>query len=353
MSAHFNRRSRCGLAVALFVTSTGCGSTEESASGPVVPSGGPADPAVGDCPVEAPELACGQPGLAAIAVDQESVYYSVDGAIMKVPIQGGVPVTIVRITAPATAIAVHGKEVFWIDEDHGVADSGGTVHKVAITGGAPVLLGSTEHQPLDLAVDDDSVYWVDDSSVMKAPATGDGAPTELAPAHTALAIAVDGTSVYWTELYSGGDPLANDGRLMRVPREGGAAVVLASNQAHPVDVAVDAVSVYWTALGSMSAPLVLKGNGGVYKISIVGDTPVVPLVDGNTVSSFSAPSQIAINAEYVFWLGDAAGRASKIPIGGGTPEIVSDERSWHNIAVDSKQVYLIDSMTGTLSGVDP
>ena len=353
MSAHLNRLSRRCVAIALLVTSAGCGSTEESPSGPVVPSGGPADPAVGDCPVEAPILVCGQPVLAGIAVDQENVYFGVDGAIMKVPIHGGVPVAIVRITARAVAIAVHGKEVFWIDQDHVLAGSGGTVHKVAITGGAPVLLGSTEHQPIDLAVDDDSVYWVDDSAVMKAPATGDGASTVLAPAIAGTAIAVDGTSVYWTELYGGSDPNADDGRLMRVPREGGSALVFASNQAHPIDVAVDGTSVYWTTLGSTSGLLAPMGNGGVSKISIAGATKLVPLVDGNTVTSLSAPTEIAVNAEYVFWLGELPGGLSKIAIGGGTPETVNDETLWSNIAVGSKQVYLTDEVAGTVSGIDP
>ena len=133
MSAHLNHLSTCCLALAFLAAPAGCGSTEETSSGPVVPSGGPADPTVGDCPAKAPVLACGQPALAGIAVDHENVYYGVDGAIMKVPIQGGVPVMLVRLTISATAIAVHGKDVFWIDDDHVVTVNGGSVYKIAIT----------------------------------------------------------------------------------------------------------------------------------------------------------------------------------------------------------------------------
>lgn len=355
MSAPFNHLSRCCLAVALLAAPVGCGSTEETSSGPVVPSEGPADPAVGDCPAKAPVLACGQPDLAGIAVDQENVYYGVDGAIMKVPIQGGVPVALVRLTFPAIAIAVHGGNVFWVDHDDSSMINGGSVHKVDIAGGVPVLLASDDSQPNAIAVDDESVYWLDQGAVMKVPAAGGGTPTMLAPASYPAEIAVGGANVYWTEfLGENSAPSAEDGRLMRVPINGGAAVVLASDQAHPVGVAVDSANVYWTTLGSTTgiffAP---QGNGGMSKIPIAGDTPVVPLLGGDGSFTGSAPGRIAINAEYVFWADAPSGRVNKIPIAGGAPETVSDgQGSPRELAVDMKQVYFIDQMEGTVTELD-
>lgn len=53
----------------------------------------------------------------AIAVDAESVYWAVGidtGAVMKIPIDGGKPVTLASTTHP-TSIAADATSIYWLD----------------------------------------------------------------------------------------------------------------------------------------------------------------------------------------------------------------------------------------------
>jgi hypothetical protein len=353
MSSTFNHLSRCCLALAVLAAPVGCGSAEET-SGPLVPSGGPADPAVGDCPVKGPVLACGQPHPVGIAVDAKNVYYGVDGAIMKVPIHGGDAVAVVRLTMPASAIAVHGGEVFWIDHDTS-ATFGGSVHKVKIEGGIPVLIATSESEPTALAVDDESVYWTEEGAVMKAPTAGGGAPTMLAPAHWPVAIAVNGANAYWTEIQSTDVPNSQDGRVMRVPLQGGPAVAIASDQSHPVGIALDATNLYWATEGTMHGIFTALGDGAVNRMALAGDTSIVTLLQGDAsdLSTRNAPTQIALTADSVYWLDSLDGTVGKLSIAGGAPETVSEgKKSQREIAAGPKRVYVLDATENTVIGID-
>jgi predicted RNase H-like HicB family nuclease len=173
----------------------------------------------------------------AIALDATSVYW-LDafgdlplgfGNVMKLPLEGGEPKTLVSGQLVPYAIAVDATSVYWTDR--GGPPRSGTVMKLPLGGGTPITLASGRTAPTGIALDESSVYWLDDSgdTVMKMPLDG-GTPTTLASAESATALAVDATSVYWvrpTNLTS--DPCDDErGSVMKLPVGGGTPRKLAS-----------------------------------------------------------------------------------------------------------------------------
>ncbi len=61
--------------------------------------------------------------------------------------------TLASETAQAYGIAVDGVAVYWTDRNSGA------VRKVALDGGAPVTLAAAQNAPVGIAVDSTSVYW--------------------------------------------------------------------------------------------------------------------------------------------------------------------------------------------------
>ncbi len=155
-------------------------------------------------------------GTASCVVDATSIYWlqlDTPAVIMKAPLAGGTPITLV---AP--------------DAD----------------GGANEQVGGTVYQ--NLAVDGTQLYWANITDrTLRAVAKNGGTPVVLATAPTSgpFSVATDGTNVYW---FAGG-PSA----LMKTPVSGGASITLVSGAsvasaqpgaANPI-MTVDATSVYW------------------------------------------------------------------------------------------------------------
>jgi hypothetical protein len=126
-------------------------------------------------------------------------------------------------------IAIDPTSVYWTDSGSGAdGDLDGAVLKVALEGGAPVTIASGQALPVAIAVDATSVYWTTYGgmsggigSLMKAP-LGGGAPRVLAKGlNMPKNIAVDAANVYWTDSGSAADS-GTDGRVMKVGLDGGA-----------------------------------------------------------------------------------------------------------------------------------
>jgi hypothetical protein len=202
-----------------------------------------------------------------IAVDAANVYWTTtvgpgdsSGEVLSVPLDGGLPATLASgQTLSHEGLAVDDTSVYWGTES--------AVMKAALSGGPPVTLASVPEGVTNLAIDAASVYWVGSGGVMKVALTG-GAPTTLAtnpalPLGACTAFAVDSTNVYWIEVISAGS--STSGRLVSVPLNGGPTTTLLSEDlgfAAGV-MAVSATSLYWLDLYTGRG----AGTGAVMRLS--------------------------------------------------------------------------------------
>jgi hypothetical protein len=103
-----------------------------------------------------------------VVVDAANLYWTSyqDGAVMKMPVDGGVPVALASGRASVDEmIALDADSVYWTE------GQGSTLLKVALQGGTPTTLatGLAIRTLANLVVDGTSVYWIDDAhgTVMK------------------------------------------------------------------------------------------------------------------------------------------------------------------------------------------
>ena len=91
-----------------------------------------------------------------IAVDATHAYWTNDGAIAKVALAGGTPVTF-ALTDGCVGIALDATHIYCTWRPPNVAV--GTVMKLAIEDGTSVTLASAQKMPAGIAVDANNVYW--------------------------------------------------------------------------------------------------------------------------------------------------------------------------------------------------
>jgi hypothetical protein len=119
----------------------------------------------------------------------------------------------------------------------------------------------------------------------------------------------------------------SDGDVMKTPICGGASVVLAQGQGWLKGIAVDSTSVYWA------------GASGVSKVPLGGGTPEL-LAAGSQVSA------LAVDAAYVYWsdlVVDAVAVIRSVPVGGGALATLAAEAGAPSsfIALDTTSVYWV------------
>lgn len=258
--------------------------------------------------------------IAGLAIDATHAYWTnhTTGTIMKVPITGGVPMTLTSGQTQPTDIVVDGTHAYWLNQD--------SVMKVPIAGGAATVLASGQSYPHSIAVNATHVFWTnnDDQSVKKV-GLGGGVATVVATFSNGYpaGIALDGTHVYWGN---------SDGSVLKVPLAGGTPSALATAPVGADGVAVDATHVYWTT--SFALP-------SVYKVPLSGGAPTllatVDLGGGN------ANGRIAVDATHVYWTVDTTpGFVMKISRNGGAPTtIASNQVNPYSIAVNATHVYWV------------
>jgi len=200
-------------------------------------------------------LASGQTGVWGVAVDDASVYWTVQGpsaSVLKAPLSGGPPVTLVADGGGANVVAVAGGNVFYAGINSG---SGGSalLMSVPVAGGSPTVwfTPTTGNSVEALATDADNVYWATtDGLVYELPLVpGPRVTLASGQGNGVSTIATDAQYVYWGT--SAGD-------LVKAPIGGGKLTTLASGQTPVTSVAVDTDNVYWSSFGAGTVMMRVK-----------------------------------------------------------------------------------------------
>jgi len=93
-----------------------------------------------------------------LTIDDETIYFSANSGIARMPRAGG-DVTMLVASTSSWRIAVDDRFVYWTV---GFSGSGGyTINKVRKSGGEPTVIGEGDGAYVDLAVDDNCVYVAD------------------------------------------------------------------------------------------------------------------------------------------------------------------------------------------------
>jgi hypothetical protein len=183
-----------------------------------------------------------------VAVDDEDVYFSVDGGVGRAPKRGG-PAELLASGADAMVFAVDDAEVWWIGAHDVVATPkrGGPSRRV--------LAGVTG--VLAAVADDDAVYLLTETDgrglgTIERAAKATGETVTLArdvPTYYPNVLAVDGDSLFWLEYPSG---LHGPMRVRTMPRGGGAPLTLAEPFPPANELLVDPAHVTWAQQGLRS-----------------------------------------------------------------------------------------------------
>ncbi len=257
-----------------------------------------------------------------LTVDANSVYWvendARNGAVKKVPINGGAVTTLSSGLVEPSAIAVDNSFVYWIERNNG---SNGSIKKIPLGGGSPTTLATGLNNAQNhMALDASFIYFGDGISggggaIRKVSKSG-GAVTTLVSTgilNLRTAIAVDLSYVYFT------DDLNN---IKRVPVNGGTVTTIGSG--NPSAMTLYGNDLYWVEYSSGTVKKMPK-NGGT----------VTTLASGS-----NSPAGITTDGSNVFWIEFTwPGSVKKVPINGGSVTTIVNEANSIGIAADSQSPY--------------
>jgi hypothetical protein len=279
-----------------------------------------------------------------LVVNSSNLYLATQTAILKVPIDGGAPVTLATIGTSQSldGLAASDAAVFWTQIDESMSAVQTDILSVPISGGAVTTLATQPGFAGTIATDATSLYWSGSSTtgscasppcstVSKAPLAGGTSVVLSSDAHTPSAFAFDTANVYWA---------TSDGRVMSAAKGGGSSTLLADfAQTSIQGLGLSGSTLFWAASGGdlYTTPI----DGGVSKPIEVGSSSI---------------GAAAVSSDGIYWVTTTYannGEASVVmrtSLDGASTETLwtfqSDSVS--SIAVDSRNVYLLTYMGGLL-----
>ena len=173
-------------------------------------------------------LATEQSSIGRPAVDSTNIYYArggsatvngvkqgPDGAVVSVPLAGGMPRTLVSLQGVTPgSVAVEGNYVYFTTVPYPPGPSrAGTLMRVPVGSGAATTLASESDVIDALAVDGANVYWGSWDIGLKSMPLAGGTPTEPASCQFPTGIAVSDASLYWVNSHNA---YSDDGSVMRL-----------------------------------------------------------------------------------------------------------------------------------------
>jgi hypothetical protein len=194
-------------------------------------------------------IAPNQASAAGLALAPGEIYWTddvADGGILRAPLDGGAPVTVVPYAGNPYALVVSPTTVYWY------AYAGDRIFYAPLTGGSQTLFFYDSNSGIaGLGIDQRSLYYTEQSSLGPlgvVPLDG-GAATAIAHDNGTWGVVSDGTYVYYSS--PDGDAPIYDGAIVRVPIDGGAPTTLATGN-HPEAIALDATGLYWASSQSQT-----------------------------------------------------------------------------------------------------
>jgi hypothetical protein len=343
-------RLRSAAPTVLLALTAPLGSACSSGSTSSAPAAGAGDG--GPKQVEGPDAgpSPGQVTLAAgitayaLSVDATNVYASTQTSIVKVPIAGGAPVTLVSVSSQDDSIeglAVSSDSVYWSESGESDGGSEVLILSVPIAGGTVATIATESGFASALATDATSLYWSGSattgtcpappcSTLSKAPLAG-GTPLLLSSnAGNPTYLAFDDANVYWS---------TSDGRLLKEPKSGGSVTTLADFSTSIVGLGLQGSTLYWGTSG-----------GDVYTTPSGGGTSK-PIEIG-----LESIQTSVVGADGVYWIGvgfsssSASSDLARTPLDGGATQTLWTLQSddVYAMAMDSKSVYVSTYMSGLL-----
>lgn len=207
------------------------------------------------------ELARADGRITDVAVGDTHVYFSTGTAVMRVPKEGGAPVTLAT-AQQVFSVVIDADAVFFADYGQG------TINRVASSGGPVLALARDLSGPRSLASDETHLYWITyDRRLMRVAKSGGPVTTllyEVGLYDTCdTGIAVAAAHLYVTSCC---DPGSNSGQILDVQPADGTATVMAKDITKPCNPVADTNNVYWSTT-TVSTQHALFPGGVIFKIA--------------------------------------------------------------------------------------